>query len=244
MIPDYCDALVGYRCWNVFPNGLMCGQSYNEPWPPYQAMAARCGFAKSPGHVHDGAWVAPPVYGCGCGIHALKQIDAAERRIIEEAQAAVPGWYYVYENYMPPAGRVWGSIKLWGRVVEHDIGYRAEFAYPSQLYCQDKALAATVAALYGVPCDVKVLDIPTPQPLPAMQWITSPAMTYAGTSTTVSYPVNSSTIAPKPLSPLLALKALGATDWQKQQATPAPVPDWKAVMAKAFHVKKVTNAHG
>lgn len=265
MIPDYCEALIGYRVWNVFPNGLMCGQSYAEPWPPYLAMAARCGFTKNAAHVQEGCWVAPPVYRCGCGIHALKLIDAAELRIIEEAHSSARGWYTYYDDYTPPLGRVWGSIKLWGRVVEHEIGYRAEFAYPSQLYCQDKALAAVVATLYGVPCDVKTLDIPQPQPMPAQSpytWATTttPSITWGGSSVastingTYTYWINTSTTALKPApvqqpgliqSPsLLALKALGATDWQKQQATPPPVPDWKAVMAKAFHVKKATNAHG
>lgn len=262
MIPDYCEPLIGYRVWNVFPNGLMCGQSYAEPWPPYQAMAARCGFTKSAEHVHDGCWAAPPVYRCGCGIHALKRIDTAELRVIEESLASRSGYGMtvytsVYDDYAPPMGRVWGSIKFWGRVIEHEIGYRAEFAYPSQLYCQDPKLAAIVATLYGVPCDVKTLDIPQPQPMPAttmspaLQWYpATPAITWGGNSfatTTNTYWINTTT-APKPApvqqpgliqSPsLLAIKALGATDWQKQQATPAPVPDWKAVMAKAFHVKK------
>lgn len=196
MIPDYCEPLIGYRVWNVFPNGLMAGQSYAEPWPPYQAMAARCGFTKSAEHVHDGCWVAPPVYRCGCGIHALKRIDAAELRLIEESLSShgrfSAAYIAYYDEYTPPMGRVWGSVKFWGRVVEHEIGYRAEYAYPSQLYCQDPKLAATVAELYGVPCDVKVLDIPTPQPTP-QQWYTvsastiaAPAMTWGGTTITTT----------------------------------------------------------
>lgn len=254
MIPDYAEALTGYRCWNVFTNGLMVGQSYAEPWPMYQPFVGRCGFTKSQHHVVNGHWVPAPVWHCGCGVHALKDLAVAEQRLIEEMAAMSGGWYsqYVYD-YHPPIGRVWGSVKLWGRIIEHDIGYRAEYAYPGELHCQDAALAAVVGHLYGVPCTVKTLDIPAfvrPQPLPSMsQWYTTTAASnanglYWGSAVTLT------TTAPPPVkqpgliqSPsLLAIKTLGATDWQKQQATPPPAPDWQAVMKKAFHVKKKDSA--
>lgn len=223
MIPDYADALTGYRCWNVFANGLMVGQSYAEPWPMYQPFVGRCGFTKSQAHVVNGHWVPAPVWHCGCGVHALKELAVAEQRLIEEMAILHGGWNAAaFADYQPPTGRVWGSVKIWGRIVEHDIGYRAEYAYPGDLYCQDAALATVVGALYGVPCTVKTLDTPRPQPQSSLagQWYyTVPRVT--------SY------LAPTPI-------ATWATTTAGFVVTPAPAPasDWQTMMKNAFHVKK------
>jgi hypothetical protein len=63
-----------------------------------------------------------------------------------------------------PVGCAWGAVKIWGRVIEHEDGYRAEFAYPSHLYCNDPKLASRVAALYGVPCEYKPVKLREPVP--------------------------------------------------------------------------------
>jgi hypothetical protein len=79
------------------------------PWPPGIPMQAQClRHDISPDgdwqrHSHD----APaPVAGCTCGIWALKE---------------------------PPSGGIVGEVALWGRVIEHALGYRAEYAYPIRL---------------------------------------------------------------------------------------------------------------
>jgi hypothetical protein len=105
--------------------------------------------------------VPAPVYGCGCGIYALKAPEAA----LECAQMArrdlaklfpdlklPPGPMCLTDLKRPP-GLAWGAVKIWGRIIEHESGYRAEFAYPSSLHCDDAELARRVAALYGVACD-------------------------------------------------------------------------------------------
>jgi hypothetical protein len=54
-----------------------------------------------------------PEPGCTCGIHAIK--DPA--RLARSGRSAA----------------VVGRVAMWGRVIEHTKGYRAEFAYPSRL---------------------------------------------------------------------------------------------------------------
>lgn len=49
---------------------------------------------------------------CRCGLYASRGVDLLRRA---------------------PDGTVVGSVALWGRVVEHDMGYRGEFAYPQRL---------------------------------------------------------------------------------------------------------------
>jgi hypothetical protein len=51
-----------------------------------------------------------------------------------------------------PAVYAVGRVSLWGRVVEHERGYRATRAYPFDLFlpAQHRALAIPLAARYGV----------------------------------------------------------------------------------------------
>lgn len=243
MIPDYCEAITGYRCWNVFPNGLMVGQAHAEPWPPFEPFVGRCGFAASPDHIRDGRFMPAPVRACDCGVHALKDAKGAAQRLIDEVLTArnAFGFYLSYYNYTPPKGRVWGAVKLWGRVVEHEIGYRAEFAYPSALYCQDPALAPIVSALYGVSCEVQTLDIPAAEKRDeddATSWYLK--SWYSGITSTPPARVQQPGLIQS--ASLAQIASVGASSWQKRQATAPPQKDWRAIMSKAFHVKKNDSA--
>ena len=159
MTPDYFEAITAYRVFNVFENGLLAGSAFVEPWPPYEPFVARCGSVSIEGageHVRDGRFVSAPVYGCDCGIHAVKTSKAALERVRMDRRAhALP---VRLEHLKGPVGLAWGAVKIWGRVIEHESGYRAEFAYPSHLHCDDAKLAPRVAALYGVPCDYRPLE--------------------------------------------------------------------------------------
>ena len=81
---------------------------YGDPWPERQALAAYC-----PEH-------AQPEPSCGCGIYAVTTREAA-LEWAGWAQAAVPN----------PI--VLGRVQLWGRVLPHSAGYRAQLAYPYEL---------------------------------------------------------------------------------------------------------------
>jgi hypothetical protein len=157
VIPDYFEAMTAYRGFNVFENGLLAGLGFVEPWPPHEPFVARCGRVSdesAAAHVRDGQFVSAPVYACGCGIYAVKTSEAALQLIRMELQARA----LLPQHFRAPVGRAWGAVKIWGRVIEHESGYRAEFAYPSHLYCEDAKLASRVASLYGVPCDYKPLE--------------------------------------------------------------------------------------
>jgi hypothetical protein len=51
---------------------------------------------------------------------------------------------------------VYGEINLWGKVIEHEDGYRAQFGYPKRLWCTPaiEPLAGWIGYVYGVPCEV------------------------------------------------------------------------------------------
>lgn len=125
VVPDYSEPLVGYRAWNILSNGLLSGLYQREPWPPRHAMAARCaGSVGANEHTeHQGAhlvndvWTPAPVVECACGIYAMRHRAMMLQTIIGQLGQA-PGALYL------------GSVALWGRVILHQAGFRAERAYP------------------------------------------------------------------------------------------------------------------
>jgi len=122
-IPDYISPVVGYRVWQWDATGL---KSLNgEPWLSGRALAARC-WAAARGTI---VGCAKPVHGahelphsdCTCGVYAAKNIEHMRQ--------------FGYE------GRgIHGEVYLWGTVVEHKLGWRAQFAYPKSLFLPPDAI--------------------------------------------------------------------------------------------------------
>jgi hypothetical protein len=80
-----------------------------SPWRPRELATATC---KRGGVFHEA-----PAIDCTCGLHASQTLDILRRTKC-------------------PA--VLGRVALWGRVIEHELGYRARFGYPQRfrLICQ------------------------------------------------------------------------------------------------------------
>jgi hypothetical protein len=117
-IPDYISPIVGYRVWKWEKTGLksLCG----ERWKPSQLLAARCRASVVVGPiagreeaVHDAH--EPPQTDCTCGVYASKSLE----------QLLTTGY--------AKCG-IHGEVYLWGTVVEHELGWRAQFAYPKTLF--------------------------------------------------------------------------------------------------------------
>jgi len=115
-IPDYISSIVAYRVWQWDAVGLK--SLNNKVWIPDHCLAAACGryrvweAANSEAAPLDGH--EPPHHDCSCGVYAAKNF-AHLRKI-------------GYTDY-----GVHGEVYLWGRVVEHHFGYRAQYAYPKSL---------------------------------------------------------------------------------------------------------------
>lgn len=109
---------MGWRAWNLSETdgdpSLEPAGSGTGAWPPRQAVVARCG-APALMTVGVGRHDAPDPR-CTCGIYAGRSLDTFERNR--------PAW---------PPPTVIGTIALWGRIVEHERGWRARYAYPSRL---------------------------------------------------------------------------------------------------------------
>ena len=129
-VPDYISPVAAYRVWQWDTAGLksLCG----EPWHPGQPLAARCrvysagtivGRAEAAHDAHDA-----PQADCTCGVYASKSLE----------HLRTTG----YARY-----GIHGEVYLWGTVVEHEQGWRAQLAYPKNLFLSPDALPFTVAEI-------------------------------------------------------------------------------------------------
>jgi len=112
-VPDYISPVVGYRVWQWDATGL---RSLNgEKWFAHQPLSAVCradasgavsGLSKA---THNLAEL--PYFKCTCGVYAARTIEHLHQ--------------CGYKRF-----GVYGEVYLWGTVVEHERGWRAQFAYP------------------------------------------------------------------------------------------------------------------
>jgi len=124
-IPDYISLIVGHRVWRWGTTGL---QSLNgERWLPNRPIEARCRIAPADRHMRvvESANEVPDRH-CTCGVYAAKSIEHLRQ--------------LGYAGY--GAG---GEVYLWGTVVEHTLGWRAQFAYPKNLVLPLHLLPFTLA---------------------------------------------------------------------------------------------------
>jgi hypothetical protein len=129
-VPDYISAIVGCRVWQWDTTGL---KSLNgESWSPSKPLAAECraashgiivGRAEAAHDAHDA-----PQANCTCGVYASKSLE----------HLRTTG----YARY-----GIHGEVNLWGTVVEHELGYRAQFAYPKNFALPPDTLPFTLAEI-------------------------------------------------------------------------------------------------
>ncbi len=127
--PDFAEAIVGLRLWH-FGQGEPELRSLGScpPWPAGRAQIAVCYHLPSPMNQREYREFRPhaaPRHRCGCGIYALKSTEAvAELR---------RGQTHRWSHASALRTLVSGEVSLWGRVIEHEHGYRAEYAYPQRI---------------------------------------------------------------------------------------------------------------
>ena len=103
-IPDHISPIVAYRVWQWDSLGLK--SLNNEQWFPGCALEANTSRCRKE---H-----AAPTEGCTCGVYAAQNFAHLQR--------------LGYAGY-----GVYGEVYLWGAVVEHRLGWRAQYAYPKSL---------------------------------------------------------------------------------------------------------------
>jgi hypothetical protein len=155
-VPDYISPITGYRVWKWEKTGLksLCG----ERWKPSQLLAARCrasvvvgpiaGRAEAVHDAHE-----RPQINCTCGVYASKSLE----------QLLTTGY--------AKCG-IHGEVYLWGTVVEHELGWRAQFAYPKTLFLPSdlipsdtKEMESRLGALAAYGTDIFIVGLGQSIPL-------------------------------------------------------------------------------
>lgn len=121
------EAITGWRRWSVEMFGSVLLSNNRTPWEPYKKLAAEC--------KQGGVFGPKECRGihCDCGIYAYKN----------------KGHVQTGENKPSEVIHLWGEVYLWGRVVEHSKGWRAQFGYPKSLV-DTGGIAQQVARNYGI----------------------------------------------------------------------------------------------
>ncbi|MGH7224949.1 MAG: hypothetical protein ACRELF_17130 [Gemmataceae bacterium] len=122
-VPDtYIEPFTAYRAWNWTEEGVV---SLNgEPWTPKQAFEAKCLYADRQRSLKAAAVKTPeaqefwdrhqhhvPDPTCTCGMYA----GISMRHMIDIG--------YIGRG-------IHGEVSLWGRLMRHTLGWRAQYAYP------------------------------------------------------------------------------------------------------------------
>lgn len=132
-VPDFCMPLVGYRRWKINGSTLAPWSVDNKgnPWRPRNVAIADAVPAIKLEVFHGF------VFENSQGLHAHRTLDEI-----------TPLKYIQYSD------EAIGEVFLWGTVVEHTNGYRAEFAYPKRLITagRNRRRDRAIAAAYGIPC--------------------------------------------------------------------------------------------
>lgn len=135
------EPLLGWRAWHVVREGdasVLVSWWLSTTWPARRRLEAACRqHGPRPELRHD------------CGIHAFK----SREDVLAYVGCRVP--YVGFPFVRPVEGRVGmaiGRVSLWGRVAAHRGGYRAQYAYPYDLFLisGDSQVARDVQRHYAV----------------------------------------------------------------------------------------------
>ena len=127
--------LQAYRCWRVEWQGKLpvLGSLFQPTvWPAAHPLRATC--EKRPGSL--AAWFrrrffrpmethSAPTWNCECGVYGLADFKQDENLELSP--------HFHQRGPLDRVIRVAGVVQLWGRVVQHEHGYRAEYARPLKL---------------------------------------------------------------------------------------------------------------
>jgi hypothetical protein len=102
--------MLGWRVWRLVRRDdclTLLAVIQSDEWPAREAARARC-------HAHPGT--PAPSGSCSCGLYAATSPQAlASSQVFTGATSVV------------------GAVAMWGTVVEHERGARAEISYPARL---------------------------------------------------------------------------------------------------------------
>jgi hypothetical protein len=149
-IPDYSEVMLGWRAWYIRPD--LGGQPVTLQscvvkscfWPARTEVKALCNDSDQ---CQQYGSQKIPVAKHACGLYSAK----SRSHLLTMS----------YPRYDPDSDlfTAIGQVKLWGKVIEASLGWRAEFGYPQMIEIPPQAhpYAADLEETYGV--EVRITNI-------------------------------------------------------------------------------------
>lgn len=143
--------LIGHRLWWVI-DGNLCSLAHKRLWAPGETVHGDTGR-----FVYHDYWFFMPIWGGTYSFFSPDQMVGEIAALIENIQRVerlrneiiIPSWEW--SPYRETQTFVAGTIKMWGDVIEHERGYRAEFAKLNSLdVLYGPGDLDTLRARYGV----------------------------------------------------------------------------------------------
>lgn len=133
-VPDCVMPLTGYRAWQVEGRSQLLSLAMYIPdtLNPGTATPAICQpFGFQPVHGQSDS----PFAECSCGYYSFKTIESLANELTE----GIERFRYII-----------GICDVWGKVIEHEYGYRSQYIYPRELWIT-KPEQEYLSEMYGVP---------------------------------------------------------------------------------------------
>jgi hypothetical protein len=142
----------GYRMWYVpYEKVQLQSPVLAIVWKPLERVEAHClndncvckGIGSlSPSYASN--FDSPNRTTCNSGVYAHKMFEQGLKAYLYEIKM------FAKYHSAPTEHVAFGMVYLWGEVVEHERGFRGQYAYPSGVYYTARNSAA-LAAAYRIP---------------------------------------------------------------------------------------------
>lgn len=118
--------LIGHRLWWLLPTGELCSLAHRETWAPGETKAGDISKAVDMwGNVWGGVYAFTDPLSIGVELETWRH-EIAQFKERERCGMTYMGWGW--HPFSETTTLVAGKVKMWGEVIEHETGYRAEFA--------------------------------------------------------------------------------------------------------------------
>ena len=162
-IPDRIEPVIGYRNWWTLENGLYSIGWSTTHWQPLKMISAI--------HIFNIDNIIP--YNDICKQHTIDNCRGSKSEVFDDVYKcgvhATKQELEVNMRFIAGTRIVYGQVYLWGLIVEHELGYRAEYAYPKCLYLNGKKddKIRMIANNYKIPAiKPPAIELPVMEPQP------------------------------------------------------------------------------
>ena len=167
VVPDRIEPVVAYRYWGINKMDILESWGWSScQWPIRAPLAAYHMYVPNSSIKYTSIPDMHNIYNCS----GSKSKYDAEDFNLELYQCGIHAYKTPctlgLSRYFTDT--VVGQVYLWGLIIEHELGYRAQYAYPKCLYLDGKKddIIRMIASNYRIPCIALPAVEPPLQKLP------------------------------------------------------------------------------